>query len=104
MRRFTKPILIAALAGTALSISVAAYADSGVVGESYPQFTSRVGSVIYAEGPLKPMKEFKLQMKMAHPAMNTIKEDYSKGKKLSCTMVPAGTNNDMAILDCKPTP
>lgn len=102
MSNTRKLILVAALAGAASVVSFGAYAQSGVVGETYPQFTSKVGTTIYSPGPLVPMHEFKLEMKMAHPAMNTIKEDYRKGKKLSCTMVPAGTNNDMAILDCTP--
>lgn len=91
-----------ALSGVAATLPLTAHADAIVAGESYPHFSEKVGSQIYTTGPLVPMHEFKLEMKMAHPTMNVIKMDRQKAREITCTMVPAGTNNDMAILDCTP--
>lgn len=102
----TQILTLAVLTAVGLTVTACAQATQSTPNtmgeESYPQFTSKVGTEIYSPGPLIPMQEFKLEMKMAHPSMNVIKKDYNSGKKLSCTMVPAGTNNDMAILDCTP--
>ncbi len=103
MSNTRKLILVAALSGLVSAVSFGAHANNSVGGdETYPEFTSEVGTTVYSPGPLIPMHEFKLKMHMMHPAMNVIKQDYQAGKKLTCTMVPAGTNNDMAILDCTP--
>lgn len=92
-----------ALSGVSATFPLVAHADTIVAGESYPHFSDKVGSQIYSTGPLVPMHDFKLEMKMAHPTMNVIKMDHQKAREITCTMVPAGTNNDMAILDCTPT-
>jgi len=91
-----------AFSGVAATLPLVAHADTVVAGESYPHFPDKVGSEIYTTGPLVPMHEFKLEMKMAHPTMNVIKMDHQKAREITCTIVPAGTNNDMAILDCTP--
>lgn len=91
-----------AFSGVTATLPSVVHADTVVAGESYPHFSDKVGSEIYTTGPLVPMHEFKLEMKMAHPTMNVIKMDHQKAREITCTIVPAGTNNDMAILDCTP--
>lgn len=87
MRKIS-PAVAAFIAALAI-IPLAAQADS-------------VGTSIYSPGPLIPMQAFTLKMKMAHPTMQIIKKDVKKMQTITCHLVPAYTNDDMAILTCVP--
>ncbi|SIR52151.1 hypothetical protein SAMN05421828_1458 [Acidiphilium rubrum] len=62
----------------------------------------QVGTSIYSPGPLIPMQPFKLNLNMTHPSMQIIKMDVKKMHMMTCTLVPANTNTDTAILSCRP--
>lgn len=89
---FRKSAILSTLALLAGIGAPGAHADS----------MDQVGTSIYSPGPLIPMQSFKLNLKMTHPSMQIIKMDVKKMHVMTCTLVPANTNTDTAILSCRP--